>query len=48
MMQTLKEEGACLNAVDYKGRSALHIACINGHYSIVKFLVKESKNYCDE
>ena len=39
----MKDEGADFNSVDYNARSALHIACINGHLNVVKFLLKESK-----
>lgn len=42
MMYQLKDEGADFNQVDYRARSALHIACIKGHINVVKFLLKES------
>lgn len=31
----LKEEGVDFNCVDYRSRSALHIACINGYLEVV-------------
>lgn len=40
----LKEEGVDFNCVDYRARSALHIACIHGYFEVVKFLLKEKVN----
>jgi ankyrin repeat protein len=32
------------NCVDYRARSALHIACINGYMPTVRFLIREKVN----
>ena len=40
-VQELIEDGADVNRVDYDKRSALHIACSDGHYEVAKLLVKE-------
>lgn len=43
MMEQLKEEGADFQQVDYRARSALHVACLKGKLNIAEFLLKESK-----
>ena len=30
--------------MDYRGRSAIHIACINGYMPTVRFLIREKVN----
>ena len=44
MLQQLKEEGVDFNCVDYRARSALHIACIHGFMPTVRYLMKEKVN----
>jgi len=44
MLKQLKDEGADFNCVDYRARSALHIACIHGFMPIVRFLISEKVN----
>lgn len=41
LLRQLADEGANLNQVDYRGRAPIHIACINGNYAAVKFLVQQ-------
>jgi len=43
-LQQLKEEGVDFNCVDYRARSALHIACLHGYKQVVRFLIKEKVN----
>lgn len=43
-LKQLKDEGVDFNCVDYRGRSALHIACIHGYMPVVQFLMKEAVN----
>jgi ankyrin repeat protein len=43
-LKQLKEEGVDFNCVDYRGRSALHIACLHGYMPVVQFLMKEAVN----
>jgi glutaminase len=34
--------GADVNAVDYDGRSALHVAASEGHSEVIRFLVENT------
>jgi len=40
----LHDEGMDVNAVDYDGRSALHIAASNGHLELVQWLIQQKVN----
>lgn len=44
LMAQLADEGANFNSSDYRGRSPLHIATLNGNYEVVKFLLDQSVN----
>jgi len=44
MMENVANQGADFNHTDYRGRSAIHIAVINGHLEIVRFLVQQYVN----
>ncbi|VDN17926.1 unnamed protein product [Gongylonema pulchrum] len=41
LLEGLRENGANLSAVDYSGRSALHVAASAGHVNAVKYLLKQ-------
>lgn len=43
-LEQLKEEGCDFNCVDYRARSALHIACLHGYMPAVRFLIRENVN----
>ena len=38
--------GADMNAVDYDGRSALHVAASEGHLEVIKFLMENTGASC--
>jgi len=40
-VQRLLQQGAGVNAVDYDRRSALHIACADGHLEVVRLLIAQ-------
>ena len=40
----LESKGLDLNKFDYDGRTALHLACSEGHLDIVEYLIKKGVN----
>ena len=40
----LESKGLDLNKYDYDGRTALHLACSEGHLEIVEYLIKKGVN----
>lgn len=44
LLEGLRENGANLSAIDYSGRSALHVAASAGHANAVKYLLKHGVN----
>ena len=48
MMQRLNIVGWIVNAYDYDGRTALHIAASEGHLRAVKYLITHGANFCQK
>jgi lysophospholipase len=44
LMAQLADEGADFNNQDYRGRTPLHIATLNGNFEVVKFLLDQRVN----
>ena len=40
----LARQGASLDQVDYDGRSAMHMACVEGNYKVVEVLIQHGAN----
>ena len=40
----LARQGADLNQIDYNGRSALHMACVEGNYKVVEVMIQQGAN----
>ena len=38
---SLQAAGMDMNSADYDGRTALHLACAEGHLNVVKLLVEQ-------
>ncbi|VDK53364.1 unnamed protein product [Anisakis simplex] len=44
LLENLRDSGAILSAVDYNGRSPLHVAASSGHTDVVLYLLKHGAN----
>ena len=47
-MKCLINNGADVRSADYKGRNALHLASLNGHFEVVEILVKNGADISSE
>ena len=47
-MKCLINNGADVRSADYKGRNALHLASLNGHFEVVEILVKNGADVSSE
>lgn len=44
LLENLRQSGALLSAVDYNGRTPLHVAAAAGHTNVVLYLLKYGAN----